>query len=54
MVDSVHEIELLDITRKMAVESGFTGAADLLKTAKHGKGERVFLITFHYLHDGKP
>ncbi len=32
----------------MARESGFEGVVDLLKTAKHGKGARVYLATFAY------
>jgi hypothetical protein len=47
-VDSLIEIELEDITPKLARESGFAGVVDLLKTAKHGAGERVFLVEFHY------
>jgi hypothetical protein len=42
------EIGFEDITPRLARESGFSGAADLLKTAKHGAGERVFLVKFHY------
>ncbi len=47
-VDSLTEIELEDVTPKLARESGFAGVVDLLKTAKHGAGERVFLVEFHY------
>ena len=32
----------------MARRSGFSSLVDLLKTAKHGAGERVFVIDFHY------
>jgi hypothetical protein len=28
--------------------SGFSGVVDLLKTAKHGPGEKVYLIEFVY------
>ena len=48
-VHSVMEISLQDVTPKMARESGFSGLADLLKVAKHGKGERVFFIRFSYI-----
>ena len=48
VVDSIHEISLDEITPTMARASGFAGVADLLKTAKHGAGERVFLVRFHY------
>jgi hypothetical protein len=32
----------------MARASGFAGVVDLLKTAKHGPGEHVYLVTFHF------
>ncbi len=48
VVDSLLEIELADITPELARRSGFKGVVDLLKTAKHGRGSRVFLIVFHY------
>jgi hypothetical protein len=47
-VTAIHEIGLGDITPKMARDSGFEGVVDLLKTAKHGPGERVYLVTFVY------
>jgi hypothetical protein len=37
-----------DITPALARTSGFAGVADLLKTAKHGSGENVYLVEFHY------
>ena len=48
-VDSVLPISFADITPKLARESGFKGVVDLLKVAKHGKGENVYLVRFHYL-----
>ena len=48
VVDSIQPIALTDITPELARRSGFLGVVDLLKTAKHGKGEKVYLITFHY------
>ena len=42
------EIELSDVTPQMARRQGFEGLVDLLKIAKHGAGERVFLIDFEY------
>src|SRR5216684_5941384 len=48
-VDSVLPISLADITPELARESGFKGVVDLLKIAKHGTGENVYLIRFHYL-----
>lgn len=47
-IDSVEPIGLPDITPQLARESGFLGVIDLLKVAKHGKGERIYLIRFHY------
>lgn len=51
VVDSIREISLEDVTPEIARRSGFLGVVDLLKTAKHGKGERVFYVTFHYVKD---
>jgi hypothetical protein len=48
-VDSVLPITLADITPGLARESGFKGVVDLLKVAKHGKGENVYLVRFHYV-----
>ena len=51
-VTSIREISLQDITPALARRSGFAGVVDLLKTAKHGAGERVFLVEFVYRADG--
>ncbi len=48
VIESIREIELGDITPELARESGFLGVIDLLKVAKHGSGERVFLVTFRF------
>src|SRR5580693_10562485 len=48
-VDSIKPIGFPDITPELARESGFLGLIDLLKVAKHGKGENIYLIRFHYL-----
>jgi hypothetical protein len=48
-VDAVLPIELADITPELARASGFAGVIDLLKTAKHGRGENVYLVRFHFL-----
>ena len=47
-VTSIHQISLADITPALARRSGFAGVVDLLKTAKHGAGEKVYLIEFEY------
>jgi hypothetical protein len=48
-VDSIIPIGFPDITPQLAQESGFLGVLDLLKIAKHGKGENIYLIRFHYI-----
>lgn len=48
VVDKLHRIELGDITPALARKSGFAGVVDLLKVAKHGAGENVYLVEFHY------
>lgn len=52
VVDSIKPIALDDITFEMARESGFANVEDLLKTAKHGSGDNVYFIRFHYLRPG--
>jgi hypothetical protein len=47
-VTGVREIGWDDITPALARRSGFEGVVDLLKVAKHGAGERVFLVDFEY------
>jgi hypothetical protein len=48
-VDSIEPIGFPDITAELARESGFLGVLDLLKVAKHGRGENIYLIRFHYV-----
>lgn len=48
-VESIVPIGLPDITPQLARESGFLGVVDLLKVAKHGPGERIYLVRFHYI-----
>ena len=48
-IESIIPIGLPDITPELARESGFHGLIDLLKVAKHGKGDNVYLIRFHYI-----
>src|SRR5438270_8598130 len=52
VVDSIQSITLADLTYDLARESGFSSVDDLLGTAKHGPGENVYLIRFHYLPPG--
>ena len=48
-IDSIQPIGFPDITPELARESGFLGVLDLLKVAKHGRGENIYLIRFHYV-----
>ena len=48
-IDSIEPMGLFEITPELARESGFLGVVDLLKVAKHGKGENVYLVRFHYI-----
>ena len=48
VVDRLRQIEFDEITPALARKSGFAGVVDLLKVAKHGPGEKVYLIEFHY------
>jgi hypothetical protein len=52
-IDSITPIGLPDITGDLARESGFLGVIDLLKVAKHGPGENIYLIRFHYVRPRK-
>ncbi len=48
-VESIEPIGLPDITPELARASGFLGILDLLKVAKHGRGEKIYLVRFHYI-----
>ena len=48
-IDSLHPIELADLTPKLARDSGFKGVLELLKVAKHGRGQNIYLVKFHYI-----
>ncbi len=49
VVDSITPMRLADITYDLARESGFSSVKDLLQIAKHGAGDKVYLIRFRYL-----
>jgi hypothetical protein len=51
-VDALVPMTYADITPAIARASGFKGVIDLLKVAKHGRGENVYLVRFHYLPPG--
>src|SRR5262245_14209749 len=48
-VDWMTPIGFPDSTPALARESGFLGVLDLLKVAKHGRGENIYLVRFHYV-----
>ncbi|MEA2239824.1 MAG: hypothetical protein QOC81_4548 [Thermoanaerobaculia bacterium] len=48
-VDSIVPITLEQITPRLAGECGFASVSDLLKLARHGRGENVYLVEFHYI-----
>jgi hypothetical protein len=52
VVDSIAPVSVDDITYDLARESGFASVDDLLHIARHGKGDKVYLIRFHYLPPG--
>ena len=52
VVDSIEPIRMAAITHDLARESGFSSKADLLKMAKHGQGNKVYLIRFRYIPPG--
>lgn len=53
VVDSIEPIKQKDITHDLARESGFESVDALMKVARHGKGEKIYLIRFHYLRAGE-
>jgi hypothetical protein len=48
-IDSIESIGFPDITPELARASGFLGVLDLLKIAKHGSGQNIYLVRFHYI-----
>jgi len=52
VVDSIVPLTIADITYDLARESGFDSVDDLLEIARHGSGDQVYLIRFHYLPPG--
>ena len=48
-VDSIKSIDFGAITPELVRESGFPDLAALLKVAKHGRGENIYLVRFHYV-----
>ena len=51
VVDSIAPITVTDVMYHLARESGFESVDDVLQIAKHGSGDKVYLIRFHYSKD---
>ena len=51
-VTRLQEIDLSDVTDAMAREGGFENLNALMETARHGRGERVFLVDFVFVASG--
>src|SRR5437870_7867607 len=52
IVDSITQMDVANVTADLARESGFESVDDLLQIAKHGSGDNVYLIRFHYMPPG--
>ena len=50
-VTAIRRIGLEDVTPQLARRSGFLGVVDLLKVARHGPGENIYLVEFEYRDD---
>ena len=48
-VTRLQEIDLADVTEALARETGFDTLTALMETARHGRGERVFLVDFVFV-----
>jgi hypothetical protein len=48
-VESIRPIEIEDITAQLVRESGFPDLESLLKIARHGRGQNVYLVRFRSL-----
>ena len=48
-ITRMQEVDLDDITEAMAREGGFESLEALMKTARHGRGERVFIVDFVFV-----
>ena len=52
VVDSLTPMADTDVTDDLARESGFENPDDLLRIARHGSGDKMYLIRFHHLPPG--
>ena len=53
-ITRLQEVDLEDITEAMARAGGFESLDALMKTARHGRGERVFIVDFVFVGSGEP
>jgi hypothetical protein len=47
-VTSIREITWEDLNDRLARDTGFKNLIDMMKTAKHGSGSRVYFVLFQY------
>jgi hypothetical protein len=47
-VTSIRQISWEDLNDHLARDTGFKNLIDLMKTAKHGSGQRVYYVRFRY------
>jgi len=48
-VDSIVPIRHEQLTSRLARQCGFAGVSKLLEVARHGRGENMYLVEFHYV-----
>ncbi|HEY0651302.1 ASCH domain-containing protein [Phenylobacterium sp.] len=51
-VTRMQEVDLDDVTEAMALGGGFDSLDALMQTARHGRGERVFIVDFVFVGPG--
>ena len=52
VVDSIEPITRKQVTYDLARESGFDSVEEMMAIAKHGSGNKMYLVRFHYLPPG--
>lgn len=48
VVTSIRQIDWSDVSDSLARESGFRSLVDLMQTAKHGSGHKLYFIRFRF------
>ena len=48
VVTAMRRIDLADITPELSRRCGFAGVVDMLKIARHGPGDQIWLIEFEF------